>query len=373
MDESQFPVAGSDGQVGSISTPFFSIGVTTYNRRDLLNQTLASIIRQTFSDFEVIVGNDYTEESLSTELLGIEDPRIRFVNYPQNLGEAGNMNSLLAMGRGRYFTWMADDDFYAPDFLQVLHATLVKFNFPACAFTSYGYISGTSFPDVAKNFSGQGQLFSGRQFLRMYFGGKSKVIGPYGVFDAESLRQIGGVERTLGPPMGVYNEYLLLVKCGLLENVAYIDAPLVFFRMHKDSWVCTNTDVDLWKRAGENLVRETVKIFAMPELWGDFPKNLSSILELSLHFFVGKLAARDGYLGGREVMAYLFSLKKQFNSLKGSGLYWIALARLGRVAVRPVWLITRSKLKSAAPSGLLKFARTIRRFFPRHQRRVFWG
>ena len=39
--------------------PFFSIGVTTYNRKELLKQTLISIINQTFTDFEVIVGNDY--------------------------------------------------------------------------------------------------------------------------------------------------------------------------------------------------------------------------------------------------------------------------------------------------------------------------
>jgi len=73
------------------SPPFFTIGVTTYNRPDLLKQTLTSISAQTFTDFEVIVGNDYTPESLSAENLGINDPRIRFENYPQNLGEAQNM------------------------------------------------------------------------------------------------------------------------------------------------------------------------------------------------------------------------------------------------------------------------------------------
>ena len=68
--------------------PFFSIGVTTYNRPEMLKQTLMSISAQTFSDFEVIVGNDYIQEPLSAELLGIMDPRIRFINHPQNLGEA---------------------------------------------------------------------------------------------------------------------------------------------------------------------------------------------------------------------------------------------------------------------------------------------
>ena len=119
----------SDDQENPPSTPFFSIGVTTYNRPDMLKQTLRSISAQTFLDFEVIVGNDYIHEPLSAELLGIMDSRIRFINHPQNLGEAQNMNTLFDMSRGRYFTWQCDDDLYAPNFLGDVHSALVKFNF----------------------------------------------------------------------------------------------------------------------------------------------------------------------------------------------------------------------------------------------------
>ena len=126
--------------------PFFSIGVTTYNRPEMLKQTLMSISAQTFSDFEVIVGNDYVQDPLSAELLGIMDSRIRFINHPQNLGEASNMNTLLNLSRGRYFTWQCDDDLYAPNFLGEVHSTLLKFNCPTCVFTAYEFIYGTSFP-----------------------------------------------------------------------------------------------------------------------------------------------------------------------------------------------------------------------------------
>ena len=71
----------------SILTPLFSIGVPTYNRKDLLLKTIMSILQQTFTDFEVIIGNDYTKEYLSSEDLGIKDPRVRIINHQQNLGE----------------------------------------------------------------------------------------------------------------------------------------------------------------------------------------------------------------------------------------------------------------------------------------------
>lgn len=351
--------------------PLFSIAVPTYNRPDLLKQSLLSIIGQTFSDFEVIVGNDYHKETLSAQLLGIKDPRVRFVNHPQNLGELGNMNALLGMSCGRYFTWQFDDDLYAPNFLEAVHSALVKFDFPLCVFTSYKIIRGTSFPDLTKNSSGQEQLFSGRQFLRMYFSSKLKAMGCTGVYNAGYLRRIGGVERLTDGPFALYSEYLLLVRTGLLEKVAYIDAPLVLYRAHEGSWGPTNTEVDIYKQAGENLVRESVKVFSRLELRDDFHQNLSSILQLPLNIFVGKLAARGGCLDGHAVMAYLFSMKEQFNSLKGSALYWIALASLGQAGVRLVWPIAKLTFKSAAPSGLVKFARTVRSFFPR--RRSFWN
>src|SRR6266576_6222332 len=110
--------------------PLFSIGVTTYNRVELLVETLNSITAQTFGDFEVIVANDNPNRTVTAESLGVSDPRIRFVNNPKNLGELDNMNSLLALSRGRYFTWIADDDLYASDFLERANDALQKFDYP---------------------------------------------------------------------------------------------------------------------------------------------------------------------------------------------------------------------------------------------------
>lgn len=354
--------------------PFFSIGVTTYNRHELLKQALMSITGQAFPDFEVIVGNDYTQETLSAELLGIEDTRIRFVNYPKNLGEVGNMNSLLGMAHGRYFTWLADDDLYTPDFLEDVHSVLIEFGSLPCIFTSYEIIYGIAFPSISKNSSGQPQLFSGRQFLRMYLAGMVKTMSCNGVLDTNCLRQIGGVESLYDAPIGLYGEYMLMVRCGLLEKVAYVDAPLVLYRAHEGSWSTGGKySIDQYKQAGQNLVSESVKILAMPELRDDFRHNLSSLLKLPLLQIVIKLAAQNRHLDTREVIAYLFSMRKQFNLLKGSPLYWIALVSLGQAGVWLVWPVAKAKFKLGAPPGFVRFARTVRSLFVRHERRPFWG
>ncbi|MBZ0092121.1 MAG: glycosyltransferase, partial [Sulfuricellaceae bacterium] len=180
---------------GQINVPLFSICLTTLNDRDdLLRQTLASILSQTFEDFEVVIGNNNPERPLSSGMLGIDDARIRIINHPQNLGQLGNLSRLLELGRGRYITFIADDDLYAPDFLAAMHEGLKRFDFPPCIFTSYHLHYGSSQPVLSKQFSGQATLYSGADFLRSYLMEQIKAIGSMGMFEIEYLKRTEGIE-----------------------------------------------------------------------------------------------------------------------------------------------------------------------------------
>jgi glycosyltransferase involved in cell wall biosynthesis len=351
------------------SAPFFSIGVTTYNRPEMLKQTLISITKQTFTDFEVIVGNDYIHEALSVELLGITDSRIRFENHRQNLGEAENMNTLLNLSRGRYFTWQCDDDLYAPNFLDDIHSALIKFNFPTCVFTAYEFIYGTSFPALTKTLSGQSKIFSGRHFLRAYWSGKLKAMGCTGVFDKEYLKQLGGVECLTDTSTPLYSEHLLLVRAGLLEWVTHIDEPLVKYRIHEDAWGCTAKDLSLYRQASHNLIRKSITVFSDPKLRSDFRQNVTSILKFAVFEYFGKARAGDGCLSRHWAVPLFFSLKKQLNSLRGTTLYWIALYGWGLTGLRLVWwLCTKFNVKAGISPILVRLEQKRRSIFQRQRR-----
>ena len=62
-------------EMSNTSQPFFTIGVLTYNRRDMLAECLQSILAQTFIDYEVIIGNDYVADKLQLEEFDIEDDK----------------------------------------------------------------------------------------------------------------------------------------------------------------------------------------------------------------------------------------------------------------------------------------------------------
>lgn len=83
-----------------MSNPFFTIAITTYNRVDFLRETLKNLVNQPFFDFEIIIGNDYIPEPITSEIIGIYDSRIKIINHKVNLGELENMNSLLLASKG---------------------------------------------------------------------------------------------------------------------------------------------------------------------------------------------------------------------------------------------------------------------------------
>src|SRR5437763_9945199 len=174
----------------SSETPFFSVGITTYDRVEMLIETLHSVLDQTFRDFEILVGNDNTQRRITAEFLGVNDARMRIINQECNLGELGNMNALVKMSRGRYFTWLADDDLLAPRFLKAMHDALVKFDFPPCAFSSF--ITGDHVPIDLSRLPGEARVYRGSVFLRLYWSGSLKAIGIMGRFVRKYMAQSGG-------------------------------------------------------------------------------------------------------------------------------------------------------------------------------------
>jgi glycosyltransferase involved in cell wall biosynthesis len=347
--------------------PLFSIGVTTYNRVGLLIQTLNSIISQTFGDFEVIVANDNPNRTVSANLLGIHDPRIRFVNNPKNLGELDNMNSLLALSRGRYFTWIADDDLYAPEFLQRSYEALQKFDYPLCVFTSFSLMYDDRVDDKSKVHSGETRLYTGREFLRNYLQRRLRTMGVMGLYDREYLTTQGGLADVSADGMGFYCEYLLLVNAGLLDRVAFIDAPLCFYRIHEKSWSCAlNLNTDQYYRAGVNLAHRSIERFQQPELIADFDADLTALLKWFFGEYIVSARRSESY-SWRHLASFLLKANEHITPLKNKRLYWRARISLIRAQVWLVWALLKQKLLAVAPGPVKRVFYASRAFLRREQ------
>lgn len=335
--------------------PFFSIGLTTYKRKDHLKRAIQSLLDQTFPDFEVLVGNDYPAEKLDLRSLGVHDPRVRIINHPDNLGEVGNMNALLNLAAGGYFTWQFDDDLTAPGFLAAAHTAIIEQHSPPCLFTAYEVLHGDASPAVhpaAAAGCRAARRLSGRDFLRGYFQGRCKTMACTALYDVAYLRKIGGMPLLCKAPNALYGEYLLLMQAGLLAHVGYLDEPLVYYRTHQGSWGCGNADLHLFKEAGANLFARGIGLLSQPELVEDFADNFPSLLQLACSGVAGRLHHRHGRLRLRGMLPYLDELRQSLDSLRGMPCQRAARRILQREKLKIIRTALVERTKKALPEGL---------------------
>ncbi|MGV8081432.1 MAG: glycosyltransferase family 2 protein [Syntrophales bacterium] len=313
--------------------PHFSIGVTTYNRIDLLKECLRSILRQEYCDFEVIVGNDYPQQPISEKLLEIEDPRIRLVNHPENIGPIHNANSLLAMANGRYFTWLADDDMHLPTFLQVVYDCFRTHDTISCVFSSY--IQGEYLPECKASSNNRVELLSGYDFLNRYLSRDFRVIGCYGVFQTETLQRMGGMEHLGNGHFSPYADNLLAIKAGGMNQILYIHDDLVFFRTHESSASYGNANIEIYRTAQRDLLSKSIEILKNTGGNGVFQVNLFRLLQWCILDFES-VVRRSEAIGVRHAGAYLSFVNQYLPYLKGSPYYGQTLRMVLRIVMKYV-------------------------------------
>ncbi len=102
--------------------PKISVVMSTYNEKEVfLRQAIESILSQTYSDFEFLIGMDNPEnESIKQVLREYErcDERIKVVINEQNIGLARTLNKLISMASGEIIARMDADDRSEPDRLE---------------------------------------------------------------------------------------------------------------------------------------------------------------------------------------------------------------------------------------------------------------
>jgi glycosyltransferase involved in cell wall biosynthesis len=96
------------------TVPLATVLVAVHNGEAYIRTALASILGQTFSDFELVVVDDASSDSTPAILAAIGDPRIRVLRNDTQLGLAASLNRGLDETRGRYVARLDADDVAMP-------------------------------------------------------------------------------------------------------------------------------------------------------------------------------------------------------------------------------------------------------------------
>jgi glycosyltransferase involved in cell wall biosynthesis len=104
-----------------IVTPQISVIVPVYNTASWLDQCVASVLSQTFQDFELILVDDGSTDDSGRlcEAWATRDPRVVVIHTP-NGGVSSARNRGIAAARGEYLAFIDSDDWVDAELLEVL-------------------------------------------------------------------------------------------------------------------------------------------------------------------------------------------------------------------------------------------------------------
>ncbi|MEP7308701.1 MAG: glycosyltransferase family 2 protein [Acidobacteriota bacterium] len=228
-----------------MTSPLFSIVIPTYNRSDLVQGAVRSVLGQTFDDFEVVVSDNCSEDDTRAVIEGFRDPRVRYVRTPSHGVIADSWEFARSQARGTLVMMLSDDDAMVPNALARFAEEYRRHNadFLFCNLAEY---RDRSFPGPEQNtvtcepFSGGARLVSTEEFVGPLFAFRPKFnMHPSAfMFSSAVAEQVvqrsgrffrtNGVEYFAWPLAAVFS-----------KSIVYIDLPLVILGRTAKSWGST--------------------------------------------------------------------------------------------------------------------------------------
>jgi glycosyltransferase involved in cell wall biosynthesis len=100
--------------------PFFSIILPTYNRASFLSQSIGSVIKQDYQDWELIVIDDGSTDHTKEVVNSFKDQRIKYF-YQENSERSAARNNGINQAQGVWLCFLDSDDEYLQEHLKIIH------------------------------------------------------------------------------------------------------------------------------------------------------------------------------------------------------------------------------------------------------------
>jgi glycosyltransferase involved in cell wall biosynthesis len=248
--------------------PKISVVIPSYNHARFLDQTLGSVLGQTFADLEVIVVDDASPDGSHNVLtaLAARDARVRVVCHETNQGISRTLNDGLACATGEYVAFVDSDDWWHDRKLE-RQMDVVRER-PDVAVWTDGVmigVDGRAEGSFVSLFNDERLSPSGWQFGALLRGNLitlQSVLIPRG-----HLR-----DRWFDERVALLSDYAFLIDLSRRCEFVFVPEQLVYFRLH-----------------GANTT------FARRAMWGDDARLVRDSV-LTRHGDVMTAADRDQFL-----------------------------------------------------------------------------
>lgn len=122
-----------------------SIITPAYNAEKYIAQTIEAVLRQTYTNWEMIIIDDCSDDNTSEVVASYSDPRIRYFKNEKKSGAAVSRNRALREARGKWIAFLDSDDLWMPEKLEKQVGYMVK-NGYHFSYTNYSEIDDDGNP-----------------------------------------------------------------------------------------------------------------------------------------------------------------------------------------------------------------------------------
>jgi glycosyltransferase involved in cell wall biosynthesis len=244
--------------------PRVSVVIPTYNRGELLRETIDSVLAQTYHDFEIIVVDDGSTDNTAQLLTRYQDDVRLVYRAHKNCGVAATRNHGIRLARGEFLAFLDSDDRWLPQKLE----RQLQF---ADAHPEYGLIATeiSSFNKrgavKAQNKTATYRIKNGHVVEHLLFGNwiqTSTVLAR-----RECVQAVGGFDEEVGQ---FGEDWLTWMRIAARSAIYFMPEPLVEYRIHEESLTSHLPEAQY-----ESLMKILAKLDALPQFQAN-PKLLRS-------------------------------------------------------------------------------------------------
>ena len=199
-----------------------SVIVITYNRSNLLRETIDSILDQTFKDFELIIIDNYSVDNTEKVVKSYNDKRIKYFKNKNNGVIAVNRNFAIKKSKGEFIAICDDDDLWMPEKLEKQLKEFEKDKQIGVVCTNGFFFGDRKKRKISKlkdRYLSFNKLLKKNIIICCSVLIKRDVISNIGIFD-ESQKFFTG------------EDYELWLRISKKYKIRYIDKSLIKYRIH---------------------------------------------------------------------------------------------------------------------------------------------
>ncbi|MEO1184545.1 MAG: glycosyltransferase [Cyanobacteria bacterium J06636_27] len=200
--------------------PLISVIVPVYNGEKTIKETIESVLNQTFSNLELIIIDDGSQDSTLKVISDIKDSRLKVFSY-KNAGVAISRNRGIKKSVGEFIAFLDADDLWTSDKLEVQLEALQSKPQAALAYSWVDYINAEGeFLHNGNHITINGNAYKQMLVENVLENGSNPLVR------REALIYVGGFNQSLTPAED-WDMWLRLAACYDFVTVPY---PQILYR-----------------------------------------------------------------------------------------------------------------------------------------------